>query len=77
MSALEQLQRKFYCKFLTIYRLFSFDNRIISGCIHDDNKNMNNMIKIRNTVDYKNKRKKGMTFRRPFFAYFYSQLHEQ
>ena len=35
------------------------------------------MIKIRNTVDYKNKRKKGMTFRRPFFAYFYSQLHEQ
>ena len=60
MPALEQLQRKYHSKFLTIYRLFSFDNRIISGCIHDNN-NMNNMIKIRNTVDYKNK---GKTERR-------------
>ena len=35
------------------------------------------MIKIRNTVDYKNKRKNRTTFRCPFLAYFYSQLHEQ
>ena len=36
---------------------------------------MNN--KFRNTVLHKNKQKTGTTFRCPFFAYFYSQLHEQ